>query len=138
MDSRPMDVHPGDGFALAEDLAFEEQIARGDTEEGPSPRPLGAAFLLGMVAGVTASALLRPSRTHEEPTGSPRRRLLRNPRPPEEPDSLLRAIQDEAAGVARALVRDLGGAASRWLLEAVASRAEESASGSPEEADTGP
>lgn len=132
-----MDVHPDDGFALAEDMAFEEDVARSLPTTGPEGRPLGVAFLLGVVVGVTASALFRGAAEEDRSAGTVRRSVRRR-RGDEEPPSLSRVVQDEAALVARAVLRDLGSAASSWILEGLASRPREEASESTEGAESGP
>ncbi len=86
---------------------------------GEEPRPIGLAFLLGVIVGGTAAALLHSDEPREE-RARPKiyRRLIRRPDPP--PRTLGEIVRREAVYVAESVVKDVGKAVTRWVLDATA------------------
>lgn len=82
------------------------------------PRPLGLAFLLGVVVGSTATLLLMSDDKGVQGSVPRPVRLLRR-RPPE-PVSFGEVVRREAIHVAESVLRDVGHVASRWVLETLA------------------
>jgi len=95
----------------------------GETDVGPTAtedsRPIGLAFLLGVIVGGTAAALLRSDEPRVRSTRPTiYRRLIRRPDPA--PQTLGDMVRREAVYVAESVVRDVGKAVTRWVLEATA------------------
>lgn len=87
------------------------------------PRPLGLAFLLGVVVGSTATLLLASDDEKARGGVARPRRLLR--RRKAEPTSFGEVVRREAIHVAQSVLRDVGHVASRWVLESLAAQPSE-------------
>ncbi|NNM34142.1 MAG: hypothetical protein HKO53_13795 [Gemmatimonadetes bacterium] len=100
------------------------------TPEVHEPRPLGLAFLLGVVVGSTATLLLTSEDDKADRRVARPRRVLR--RRKAEPTSFGDVVRREAIHVAESVLRDVGHVASRWVLESLAAQP----AGTEEEDDT--
>ena len=102
----------------------------------PTVGALGAAFTLGVVAGAAGAMLLM--QPEEEPAPPPPRRFLRRVREAPATPTLSDVVHHEAATLVRGLFRELGGAATRLILDLTTPPLETRASDAgDEEADAG-
>ena len=109
MDSPPAERRLRD-FDL-DDEAYDEEAERS---------PIGIAFLLGVVVGATASTLFRTMEREEEEPPLRTRRFFKRQVARQEPRPISEVVRSEAAHVAETVIRDLGKAATRWILDLTA------------------